>query len=413
MKILSRCVAVALTGVAVGAVACGGGSSGPAEPQAASVTGIAGDSQIAPTGHPLDAPLSLTLLGSNGQPVAGVAVTWAATPASGAAFNPQTSVSDANGISSTVATMGTVEDTIVVAATVPGLQQPVVFHVVAVDPCSFGRDYAVGATVDGAITATDCNAGGYYNDFYLISPTAQTGMTINMTGNFDTWIDMYLDNGSQLLPIGFHDDIAPANLNSRLQIIAAPGDYVIAPNTASQGVTGTYTLTSASHAASASGCEQLFVTYGVVLDDNIAAADCADASGVGSYGDSLKIIVINGQVIKIAQRSTVVDPYLRLFHVIFRSGQGDSLELVAENNDSSVGVTKSYISHLVPGSPGAAARLYVIFAGTNGTAQTGAYTLDISANTTLSGVARARPRSGWGFALGERVIPQLGLRRGL
>ncbi|MGH8621976.1 MAG: hypothetical protein ACRET3_07555, partial [Burkholderiales bacterium] len=233
MKTLSCCVAVALTAVAVGAVACGGDSSGPAEPTAASVTGIAGDSQIAPTGHPLDVPLSMTLLGSNGQPVAGVVVSWAATPANGAAFNPQTSASDVNGISTTVVTMGPVEDTIVINATVPGLQQPVVFHVLAVNPCSFGRAYAVGVTVNESITATDCNAGGYYNDFYLMSPAAQTGMTINMTGNFDTWIDMYWDNGSQLLPVGFHDDIAaPANLNSRLQIIVAPGDYVIAPNTA-------------------------------------------------------------------------------------------------------------------------------------------------------------------------------------
>ena len=413
MKTLSCCVVVALAGAAVAVLACGDSTGNG--PQAASVTGIAGDSQVSATGHPLDFPLSMTLLGSNGQPVQGVAVSWAATPANGAAFNPQPSVSDVNGISSTVVTMGTVQDTIVITATVPGVQQAVVFHELAVDPCSFGRIYAIGATVNEQLTTTDCNAGGYYNDFYLLSPAAQTGMTLNMTGNFDTWIDMYLDNGLQLLPVGFHDDIAaPSNLNSRLQMIVAPGDYVIAPNTANPADVGTYTLTSVSHASSASGCEQVFVTYGVVLNDNIAATDCADTTAVGSYGDSLKIIVINGQVMKIAQRSAVVDPYLRLFHVVFRQGQSDSLELVAENNDSSATTTNAYVSHLVPGNPGTQARLYIIFAGTNVTgAQTGAYTLDISANTTLSGMARSTPRSGWGVSLGKRVIPQLGLRRGL
>jgi hypothetical protein len=86
---------------------------------------------------------------------------------------------------------------------------------------------------------------------------------------------------------------------------------------------------------------------------------------------------------------------------------------VAENNDSSATTTNAYISHLVPGAPGTQARLYIIFAGTNGTTQTGAYTLDVSANTTLSGIARSTPRSAWAFSLGKRVIPQLGLRRGL
>lgn len=413
MKTLSCCVALAFAGAAVAVVACSD-SSAPSGPQAASVTGIAGDSQVGATAHALDFPLSITTLGSNGQPVAGVAVSWSATPSNGAAFNPQTSPSDVNGIASTVVTLGGVEDTIVITATIPGVQQPVVFHVLAVDPCSFGRPYAIGATVNERLTTTDCNAGGYYNDFYLLSPTVQTGMTINMTGNFDTWIDMYLDNGSQLLPVGFHDDIAaPANLNSRLSIVAAPGDYVIAPNSANPAATGNYTLTSSAHAESASGCELLFVTYGVVLDDNIQASDCPDTTGVGSYGDSLKIVVINGQTIRIAERSAAVDPYLRLFHVVFRSGLPDSLELVAQNNDSSVGVTKAFISHLVPGAPGTQARLYIIFAGTNGTTQTGAYTLDVSANTTLSGIARSTRRSAWTFALGKRAIPQLGLHRGL
>lgn len=414
MKALSCCVAFALAGVAVAVVACSDSNSPPSGPQAASVTGIAGDSQVGATSHPLDFPLALTTLGSNGQPVQGVAVSWSATPSNGAAFNPQTSPSDVNGIASTVVTLGAVEDTIVITATIPGVQQPVVFHELSVNPCSFGRPFTIGSTFNQALTTTDCNAGGYYNDFFLLSPAAQTGMTINMTGNFDTWIDMYVDNGQQLLPVGFHDDISSSNLNSRLSIVAAPADYVIAPNTANPAVTGNYTLTSTTHAESASGCEQLFVTYGVVLNDNVAATDCPDSTAVGTYGDSLKIVVINGQVVKIAERSGAVDPYLRLFHVVFRAGQSDSLELVAFNDDSSGTTTNAYISHLVPGTPGAQARLYIIFAGTGATgAQTGAYTLDISANTTLSGLARSTPQSAWAFSLGKRVIPQLGLHRGL
>ena len=70
--------ALALLGLLVGALACGD-SSGPG-PRATSVTGVAGDSQAAPTGAALAFPLSLVALGSNGQPVQGLNVPWTVTP---------------------------------------------------------------------------------------------------------------------------------------------------------------------------------------------------------------------------------------------------------------------------------------------------------------------------------------------
>ncbi len=377
---------VSIIGGAIGAFACGGDSSGPSGPRAASVTGIAGDSQVAPTNVPLDFPLSMTLLGSNGQPIQGVSVTWSAVPANGASFSPQPSVSDANGIAATTVTMGAIQDTIVINAAVPGVAQPVVFHALAVDPCTFARLYTFGSTVNGALTTVDCNAGGYYTDLYAISFAAQTGLTINMTGNFDTWIDWYHDNGSTLEPIGFHDDIAfPGNLNSRLQAVVSPGDYILAPNTANAGVTGAYQITSSTRAQRASGCGELWVTRGVILADSIAAGDCPDTTGVGSYGDSLKIILLSGTVLKVAARSGAVNPRLALFRVIFKQPPStDSLFLAASNDDSSGTTTNAFVSYTA--SQGA---VFIIFAGTTGTGQTGPYTLDISSSTTLSGAARS------------------------
>ena len=77
------------------ALACGG--DGATGPSAASVTGIVGDSQVAPTGAPLAFPLSFVVLGSSGQPMQGVSVSWTVTPAGRAAFSPQTSTSNALG----------------------------------------------------------------------------------------------------------------------------------------------------------------------------------------------------------------------------------------------------------------------------------------------------------------------------
>src|SRR5437899_6385778 len=84
--------------------ACGGDSTGTG-PQAASVTGIAGDSQTAITGAALAFPLSLVALGANGQPAQGVHVTWSATPSAGASFTPATSTTYVNGAAATNATL--------------------------------------------------------------------------------------------------------------------------------------------------------------------------------------------------------------------------------------------------------------------------------------------------------------------
>jgi hypothetical protein len=371
-------------------IACGD-SSGPTGPKAASVTGIAGDSQVAPTGVALDFPLTMTLLGSNGQPVQGVSVTWSAVPANGALFSPQPSVSDVNGVVTTNVTMGSVEDTIVINATVPGVAQPVVFHELAVNPCAFARVHTLGQTVNGALTTIDCKLGTqfkYYYDFYALSLASQTGVTINMSANYDTWIDFYRDIGAQLEYLGYHDDIAPpANLNSRFQAILPAGVYIIGANTADTLVTGPYTLTSAVRPQTITSCQELWVTRGVVINDNISSTDCADTTGVGSYGDSVKMIVVPGSVLKIAARSSAVNPRLALGQVIFRAGP-DSLALLAFNDDSAAGNQNAYIAYSVPA--GNQLLQLVIFAGTTGTGQTGAYTLDISSATTLSATASGR-----------------------
>src|SRR5216117_3398535 len=128
MRLFSRFIPVALAlAGALAAIAACGDSAGPG-PQAASITGVAGDSQTAPTGATLAFPLSLVALNSTGQPAQGVHVTWTVTPAGGATFNPATSLSDAGGLASTIVTAGTTAQQITIQASVPGVSAPAVFH---------------------------------------------------------------------------------------------------------------------------------------------------------------------------------------------------------------------------------------------------------------------------------------------
>jgi hypothetical protein len=112
----------------------------------------------------------------------------------------------------------------------------------------------------------------------------------------------------------------------------------------------------------------------------------------------------------------VVNANLRLFQRAFSqtAGQPDSVILVASNDDSSGTTQNAYVSYTVPLVGGATAVLLEIFVGTSGAVQTGAYTLDISSATTLSAMQKFNsPVSPWGVRLGNRPVPQLGLRRGL
>jgi hypothetical protein len=324
-------------------------------------------------------------LGSNGQPVQDINVTWSATPAGGVTFNPQSTPTDANGVASTTVTAGSIPGEVVIQANVPGVQ-PVVFHALIIDPCSFAATHTLGTSVNAALTTTDCKLGTqfkYYYDFYALSLASQTGVTINMTASFDTWIDFYRDAGSQLEYLGYHDDIAfPNNLNSRFQAILPAGEYIIGANTADTLVTGSYTLTSAVRPQTITNCQELWVTRGVVINDDISSTDCTDSTGVGSYGDSVKIIVAPGSVLRIAARSSAVNSRLALVQVMF--GQGPD-SLVASSDDSASGNPNAYIAYSVPA--GNFLRQFIIFAGTTGSGQTGAYTLDISSATTLSPTA--------------------------
>ena len=165
MTSLSRFLVV-LAGATILALACGGDA--PTGPAASSVTGIAGDSQVAGTGGRLAFPLSFIVLGSSGQPLQGVRVTWTVvSPVGGATFAPATSTSDAQGTAATTVTLGGAIGEVVIQGNVSGLP-PVVFHALAVDPCTYAAPYALGATVSAALGRLDCNLGGYYYDFYRL-----------------------------------------------------------------------------------------------------------------------------------------------------------------------------------------------------------------------------------------------------
>jgi len=204
MRLFSRFIPVVLAG-ALAAIAACGDSTGTG-PQAASVTGVAGDSQTAATGATLAFPLSLVALDASGQPAQGVHVTWSATPGGGASFTPASTTTDVNGVASTTARLGSVVGSITIHAAVPGVSD-VLYHATALDPCTYFGPYTFGQTVSGALAPGDCNYqnAGWLYDFYALDlPVGQQSIRIRMSsGTFDTWVDFFSAAGPL---VGFDDD---------------------------------------------------------------------------------------------------------------------------------------------------------------------------------------------------------------
>lgn len=365
-----RLVALTLvTGAtAVAWLGCGGDPSGPSP---ASVTGVAGDNQVAPTGAQLEFPLSFVVLGTSGSPVSGVTVNW--TVQSGSAFlNPTTSTTNASGVASTAVTLGGAIGVVEIRASVAGLAQPVTFHAEAIDPCAFLVPYTLGTVVTGSLRSGDCNIQGFYVDFYgFETPLNQQSLRINLSsGLIDSWVELYRSSHEFL---GLHDDIDPGvNKNSRLDVVVSPGgSFYIAATSYDPGETGGYSLSAANRTAAFENCGLAWVTRGVTVTDAISTTDCADTTGgVTHYLDFIGIAVDGGTVLTISQTSAAINPRLEL-----RSATGTLLT-------EAEGIAEAVISYSVTTSGS-----YAILPGTVNPGQTGAYTLTISSSTTGSPTA--------------------------
>jgi Big-like domain-containing protein len=356
-------------------LACGGDSSGPG---AASVTGIAGDNQSAATGAVLPVPLSFTALGSDGLPIEGVSVSWSVTPAGGASFSPATSQTNANGVAATTVSMGATPGQITIHATVAGIAQPVEYHATILDPCLSSIAYTLGDTVSGVLARTDCKLNGFFYDFYSLTlPAGQHSIRISMNAStFDPYLELFNTSGFK---VGEDDDIVQGtNQNSRLDIILGEGGtYDIGANSFDTNTVGAYTVSVINRPTTLGSCQDAWITPGVTIVDTVRTSDCTVG---GALFDAVWLWAASGTVLQFAERSTLMDPLIKLYRANF---QTRTLDSVAANNDSSAGNQNAYITHTVPILT-APCCLYQLRLGTAIVGDTGEYTLVFSPVTAAA-----------------------------
>lgn len=305
----------------------------------ATVTATSPTTQSAQVGTAVASPPAVRVNDQAGQPVAGVSVTFAVT-AGGGTLVGANATTNAQGIATVTSwTLGAAAGQNTVTATVAGLA-PVTFNatgaVAGSDPCDTATGYTLGATVNGALAATDCHlTTGEYVDFYGVTLPSAQAVSFNLASSaFDTWLEMYDASGAL---VAVNDDAADASTNSTVRVFAPAGNYFLGASSFDTNVTGAYQLSSAALAGNVN-CEENWVVPGVTIAGSIAATDCDFG---GYFADEYIVVLSPGQTLTVRLESGAFDAYLELYDV--------NGTLVASNDDGAGG-TNSLVTYTYNGT---------------------------------------------------------------
>jgi hypothetical protein len=291
---------------AISLAACGDSTS-PARPASLSI--VAGDLDSALAGEQI--VLQVRVNGSDNRPYAGAVVTWTVQQGPSTLASP-TSTSGSDGIASNSVTLGGSGGQTTIIATAGGAT-PAVFTVRTIDPCTVLRDVAVGATVNGTLTDTDCRIfDSTLIDYYQFALPAQSGVALSMTStSFDTYIFLLDVQGNAL---GVADDISSSNTNSLLRAILPAGAYIIGANAFAVGQAGPYTVQVQQPGIELGDCEVAWTTKGVAVPQQLTTASCAAPDGTVLAADHLLIVLDQGQSLTVSLTSAAFAARVVIFN---------------------------------------------------------------------------------------------------
>lgn len=332
---------------------------------ASTVAKTAGDNQTGSEQHVVSVAPSITVKDANGNPTAGVPVTFAVATGGGSVTGG-TTTTNTFGIATVGSwTLGSVGAN-TLTATAQGLP-PVTFTATAQpNLCSITTPHTFGSTTNGALASTDCQlSDGTFIDFYSVTLPQADAYLFVQAAAFDTY--MYLD-ASDGTPIAENDDATDNVTNSAIKALLPPGTYVIGANSFDANVFGNYSIASSTTPTNVGSCEVVFAVKGISTNQNIEATDCPwpTATAPTQYADIYYIFLKTGQQLTISMSSTTIDSSLELFRL------ENPAVRVAQNEDKDTTTKDAQIVYTAT-----ATNYYAIVARTGPNLQTGAYTLQI------------------------------------
>lgn len=348
---------LALAGIVAFQISCGD-SSGPGASAAASVSANSSTTLTGVPGAPVDEPPSVIVRDANGNPVAGVAVTFAVT-AGGGSVTGNHPTSDASGVATVGSwTLGSSAGTNTLVASANG--HSVTFTANGSDPCANFPAHAVGSTTNGQLSGSDCFfADGSFVDFYLVTiPAAGTYIFNQSSGSFDTYLLLFTASARRIA----ENNDNTTNTNSQIKAILPAGDYVVAANSNPPNVTGPYALTSSASTAEITNCEDVFAGPGITTSQSLSSSDCT-VNGV--FSDDFIVFLQSGQTITVSMTSSAIDSYLEI------TAAGGTT--ILGQNDNADGTTQNAQLTFTAGPTS----YYFVKARSAAAGATGAYTLVI------------------------------------
>lgn len=287
--------------------ACSKDATGPALVPAALAI-YTGNNQIGALSGILN--LSVRVLAADSQPVTGVSVSWAVVEGT-ATVAPASGATVGGGIAATVVTLGAVTGPVTVEASVAALA-PVTFTLFAGDPCSVFNPISLAQPVDGDLVPVDCAFfDGSRIDYYRLDLAAATGLQIDMSADFDTYLFLYDSLGRY---VGEDDDIVSGvNTDSRLIALVPAGSYFIAANAFAAGLLGPYTLTVTDRGFAAPTCEVMWVMRSVSATHTIPTTTCTWGDPIASGPSNLMLAAVDaGQTVNVTVSSSAFLPTVTL-----------------------------------------------------------------------------------------------------
>jgi hypothetical protein len=345
--------------------------SGPA----ASVRKLAGDGQTGSVSAVVDTLPAVAVHDAYGNLAEGVVVTFAVASGGGEVAGA-TPATDTTGMARVGAwALGPAPGPNTLMATITGLP-PETFTATAVDRCAEAVPHAVGTTVTGTLSASDCRfPSGEFTDLYSAAASSTVSIRFDMSSpDFSSHVTLFDVNGALVASTPYWCDWDYCVGTNSVRVLIGPGDYVIGAggyhydynDNPYGGAVGSYTFSSSPVPEDVTGCEEVFIARGMTTAQRIDATDCpATFRSSAYYYDRFTMQLTAGETYTISMSSTEFDTYLELRFWPWGS-------IVAVNDDAGGGSSDSRIT-FTPTDSG----LYVIQAATYRHETTGLYTLVI------------------------------------
>jgi hypothetical protein len=330
-----------------------------AAPQVLYATQTGGINQIGYPGDPLLQSVTVTVLGNDNAPLAGVPVHFDVTTGGGS-LSAADVTTDANGEATVDWTLGTVNGAQTLTATVPG-SDPLVISATA-DACQFARPFTSGFTGNLG-DPLDCKLeSGQFVDLFAANPSPSSVQLVTASSTaYQPFLVMLAGADTLAFP-------EQATDSSTLRVLVGSGPFTYAVTSTAANKTGAFTLTEAA-GGGLDNCATVFATPGVQSPQEIAETDCGGDAAGGFFNDQVVIFLAAGQSVDIVEAPDegTFDAVLALFDP--EGNVADDGNAVADNG----GVGDAEELQFTATTAG----FYTIFLGTFDPGELGTYTLVI------------------------------------